>query len=74
MAEKHINAKGLQCPGPIMQLFNMVKTSEPGDIITIEVTDMGFKRDIEAWCRKTKNELLELKEENNVITARIKKA
>lgn len=74
MAEKHINAKGLQCPGPIMQLFNTIKTCESGDIVTIEVTDMGFKRDIEAWCRKTKNELLELKEENNVVTARIKKA
>lgn len=73
MAEYNINARGLQCPGPIVQLFNQSKKSEPGDIIKIEVTDFGFKKDIQAWIKKTGNELLELKEENGVIYATIKK-
>lgn len=73
MAEYFIDAKGLQCPGPITQLFKQMKEAQSGDVVTIEVTDQGFKRDIESWCKKTKNELLELKEENGVIIAKIKK-
>lgn len=74
MAEHEINARGMQCPGPIVQLFNTSKQAEAGDIIKIEVTDMGFKKDIQAWIKKTGNELMELKEEEGVIFATIKKS
>lgn len=73
MAEKFINARGLQCPGPVVELFKVAKASDSGDIITIEVTDSGFKRDIEAWCKKTGNELVSLMEENGVTKAVVKK-
>ena len=73
MATHTTNARGLQCPGPIMQLFTTMKTATPGDEVTIEVTDIGFKKDIDAWCRKTKNELVSLKEESSVITAVVRK-
>jgi TusA-related sulfurtransferase len=74
MAEYFIDAKGLQCLGPITQLFKQMKEAQSGDVVTIEVTDSAFKRDVESWCKKTKNELLELKEENGVIQEKIKKA
>ncbi|TEB05510.1 sulfur transfer protein SirA [Pelotomaculum schinkii] len=73
MAEKFINCRGLQCPGPIVRLFKEAQTCAAGDIMEIEATDLGFKKDIAAWCKKTKNELLSLEEENGVIKARIKK-
>lgn len=72
MAEKHINARGLQCPGPIVQLFNAVKTLQGGDEVIIEATDMGFKKDIAAWAKKTGHELVELQEADGVITARLR--
>jgi TusA-related sulfurtransferase len=56
-----------------MQLFQQMKTAQSGDSVTISVTDMGFKKDIEAWCRKTKNELVSLSEDAGVITAVIRK-
>lgn len=74
MAEKHINARGLQCPGPIVELFKAVKAAESGDTITIEVTDCGFSKDINAWCKKTGNELVSLEEIDGIIHAAIKKA
>jgi TusA-related sulfurtransferase len=74
MAEIKINARGLQCPGPIVQLFKEAKTCACGDILCIEVTDHGFKKDIASWCKKTNNILLSLDEENGVVKARIKKA
>lgn len=73
MAEKYINARGLQCPGPVVELFKVMKAVDSGDIITIEVTDSGFKKDIEAWCRKTGNELVSLLEKEGVITAVVRK-
>jgi len=73
MAEKFINARGLQCPGPIVELFKTVKSSESGDVITIEVTDCGFKKDIAAWCKKTGNELVNLEENDGAVKAVIKK-
>jgi TusA-related sulfurtransferase len=74
MAEVFINCRGLQCPGPIVRLFKEAQNCAAGDIMNIEATDMGFKKDIAAWCKKTKNELLSLEEENGVIKASIKKA
>lgn len=73
MTEYSINARGLQCPGPIVKLFNQSKEAQAGDIIKIEVTDQGFKKDVQAWAKKTGNELVEIKEENCVIFATIKK-
>jgi len=73
MADYTLNCRGMQCPGPIMQLFKQMQLAQSGDTATISVTDMGFKKDIEAWCRKTKNELVSLTENVGVITAVIRK-
>ena len=73
MADYVLNCRGMQCPGPIMQLFQTMKNAQPGETAIISVTDFGFKKDIEAWCRKTKNELVSLNEEAGVITAIIRK-
>lgn len=73
MTEKYINARGLQCPGPVVELFKVAKASESGDLISIEVTDSGFKKDIEAWCKKTGNELVSLVEEAGATKAMIRK-
>ncbi|WP_422447620.1 sulfurtransferase TusA family protein [Thermoanaerobacterium sp. DL9XJH110] len=73
MAEIKIDAKCLQCPGPIVQLFNAARNAKSGDIIVVEATDRGFYKDVQAWCRKTGNELISL-EDGDVIVARVKKA
>lgn len=73
MADKYINARGLQCPGPVVELFKVAKASDSGDMITIEVTDNGFKKDIAAWCKKTGNELVTLVEEDGTTKAVIRK-
>ncbi|MEI7832895.1 MAG: sulfurtransferase TusA family protein [bacterium] len=73
MAEYSLNCRGMQCPGPIMQLFTQMKTAQPGDVVTIVVTDMGFRKDIDAWCRKTKNTLVSIEEKDGVITAVVRK-
>lgn len=68
-----VDACGLQCPGPILKLYNKVKEVKEGDIITVTATDFGFTSDVKAWSDRTGNRLLSVDTENGVITARIQK-
>lgn len=72
MAVKEIDARGMQCPGPIVEVFKAAKAAQPGDVINVQVTDKGFIEDIKTWCRKTGNELVSL-EDGQIIKATIKK-
>jgi len=63
----------MQCPGPIMKLTKSLKELSHGEVIKIKTTDPGFKKDIQAWCNSTGNTLLEIKDENKIITASVQK-
>ncbi len=47
-----LDARGLQCPGPIKETFERITTMQEGESIKVLVTDCGFSEDIEAWCSK----------------------
>jgi peroxiredoxin family protein/TusA-related sulfurtransferase len=68
-----VDACGLQCPGPIMQLFNAMKEANPGDVIKISATDFGFLNDAKAWSEKTGNKMLSIEQQGNKIVAEIQK-
>ncbi|WP_026485805.1 CoA-disulfide reductase [Caldanaerobius polysaccharolyticus] len=68
-----IDACGLQCPGPIMQTYNAIKSMRPGEVLEIKASDPGFENDIKAWCERTGNQLLDLKWKDKTIVALIKK-
>ncbi len=51
----HIDACGLQCPGPIIKLKKAIDDIAEGERILISSTDAGFSRDAEAWCNTTGN-------------------
>ena len=67
-----VDARGMACPGPITALVKAYRKASNGDTIEVLATDPGFKPDVQAWVRKTGNELLELTEEGGVIKAVIK--
>lgn len=68
-----LNACGLQCPGPIMQVFNKMKELEEGDILEVKATDPGFMSDIKTWAERTGNTLISTKKEENSFLAILKK-
>ena len=49
---------GMQCPGPIMKVYETMQNLKEGDALKITASDPGFARDIDAWCRRTGNTLL----------------
>ncbi len=71
--EYQLDACGLQCPGPILKLYNQVKEMQDGDVVNIKATDFGFANDVEAWTRSTGNTLLSLDSEGGMIKARVQK-
>jgi NADPH-dependent 2,4-dienoyl-CoA reductase/sulfur reductase-like enzyme/peroxiredoxin family protein/rhodanese-related sulfurtransferase/TusA-related sulfurtransferase len=68
-----IDARGLQCPGPIVQVFQTMKNLKDGDMVAVSATDPGFLNDIKSWCANTGNRLLKVEEEGAVIKALIRK-
>lgn len=64
-----LDCSGLQCPGPIMRVFQTINDMADGDILQVSATDMGFARDIETWCKRTGNTLLkaEKKEKETIV-------
>ena len=60
VAKQTLDCSGLQCPGPIMRVFQTIKEMNDGEILQVSATDMGFARDIEAWCRRMGNTLLKV--------------
>jgi len=57
---REIDARGLQCPGPIMRLKEELGHVNPGQAVRIVAADPGFPADVAAWCRSTGNELASL--------------
>ncbi len=70
---EEIDACGLQCPGPIMQLSKGLDAIQPGEAIAITSTDPGFMADIPAWCNSTGNQLDLLEPANGAYRAVITK-
>lgn len=68
-----LDACGLQCPGPIMAVFNAVSSMDYNEVLEVQATDPAFQEDIKTWCKTTGNNLLGVSYEKNVFTARIKK-
>ena len=48
----------MQCPGPIMKVFESMKSMGDGQLLEVAASDPGFVRDIAAWCRRTGNTLV----------------
>lgn len=68
-----INACGLQCPGPIMQVYETLNNMEENTVLEVTATDPAFDSDIKSWCESTGNELLEVTKSAQFITACIRK-
>ena len=68
-----INACGLQCPGPIMEVKKAIDQLQSGQCAEITATDAGFARDVSAWCDSTGNILRERHEKDGRFTVLIEK-
>ena len=68
-----LDACGLQCPGPIVQLKHKIDEMEVGQTLEVKASDPGFMNDAKSWCTMTGNKLEDLSCEHGVVTAHITK-
>jgi len=70
----HLDACGLQCPGPVIQLKKRIDGMEEGEVLCVKATDPGFQKDVESWCNVTGNILLSVEKKKGIIEAQVEKS
>ena len=68
-----LDARGLNCPLPILKAKKALKDVPAGGLLEIHATDPGSVKDFEAFCRQTGNVLLASSQEGNVFKFVIKR-
>jgi tRNA 2-thiouridine synthesizing protein A len=56
--DRELDARGLNCPLPILKTKKALSEMEHGDVLRVIATDPGSVRDFIAFARQTGNELL----------------
>jgi len=74
MADHTLDAKGLNCPLPILKARKALKDVPTAGTLEILATDPGSVADFEAFCRQTGNELMEHSEDDGIYRFLIKKS
>ena len=67
-----LDARGLMCPMPIVQLAKKVKGMQSGQVLELLADDVGSKDDVPAWASRTGNELVGTEQEGKVFKFYIK--
>jgi tRNA 2-thiouridine synthesizing protein A len=57
--DKELNARGLNCPLPILKAKKALTEMASGQVLRIVATDPGSEKDFEAFSKQTGNALLE---------------
>lgn len=65
--EKTLDARGLQCPIPVVKTTQEIKTIGVGQVLEVLATDPGSKADFQAWCKFTGNELVKMEMDDGLF-------
>ena len=57
--DKELDARGLNCPLPILKAKKALSDMQSGQTLRVLATDAGSVRDFQAFAKQTGNELLE---------------
>lgn len=72
--QQELDARGLNCPLPILRTKKAINSLTSGQILKVIATDPGSVRDMEAFCKQTGNTLISTSETNGEYTFMIQKA
>ena len=57
--DKELDARGLNCPLPILKAKKALAELQSGQLLRVVATDAGSVRDFQAFAKQTGNELVE---------------
>lgn len=59
---KELDARGLNCPLPILRCKKGLAEINSGEVLKVLATDPGSVKDFKAFCKQTSHELLSLEQ------------
>jgi tRNA 2-thiouridine synthesizing protein A len=71
--DKELDARGLNCPLPILRCKKALAEISNGQILKAMATDPGSVKDFQAFCKQTGHELLSLEQNESLFTFYIRK-
>jgi tRNA 2-thiouridine synthesizing protein A len=71
--DKELDARGLNCPLPILRAKKALTDMQSGQVLHIIATDPGSVKDFQAFAKQTGNELLSQAENNKEFEFFIKR-
>ncbi len=71
--DAELDARGLNCPLPILRAKKSINELSSGQVLKIVATDPGAVKDFEAFCKQTGNELVSSKEQGSEFVFMIRK-
>jgi tRNA 2-thiouridine synthesizing protein A len=72
-ADKELDARGLNCPLPILKTKKSLADMTTGQILKVLSTDSGSVKDMQAFANQTGNELVSSTEVNGEFVFMMKK-
>ena len=60
--DQELDARGLNCPLPILRAKKGINSLGSGQVLRVVATDPGSIKDFQAFCRQTGHELMEQSE------------
>ena len=57
--DKEIDARGLNCPLPLMKAKKAMAEMQSGQVLRLVATDSGSMRDFQTFAKQSGNEMLE---------------
>ncbi len=71
--DKELDARGLNCPLPILRAKKALNEMQAGQILRIVATDPGAIKDFQAFAKQTGNDLLDSREASAEYTFLMRK-
>jgi tRNA 2-thiouridine synthesizing protein A len=72
--DKTIDARGMACPGPLMNLIGAIRQGQVGQTFEVLSSDEGSKTDIPAWVAKARHVLVEVRQDDGYAHFLVRKA
>jgi tRNA 2-thiouridine synthesizing protein A len=73
-AAHSLDARGLNCPLPILRTKKAIAGLDSGEILEVIATDPGSIKDLDSFCSQTGHEMLSSAQANGEFVFQIRKA
>ncbi len=71
--DKEVDARGLNCPLPILRAKKALADMQSGQILKVLATDPGSQRDFAAFAKQTGNQLVDTRTEDKTFVFMMKR-